>query len=70
MSGIRLTAVNLVTKIKEVMESLQISMNQFLAVCTDSPSAMVKMRRDLSKEFTHMVDLQYIAHAFNLIAKG
>lgn len=70
MTGIRHSADNLNTQVKEVLRSIGLDIKQFIAICTDSPAAMVKMRRELCDEFPHLVDLPCILHAFNLIAKG
>ena len=70
LSHLRHTAENLKDQTLIVFEHLGIGLRKFKAVVTDNPSVVVKMRRLLSADYPHILDLRCFAHAINLLASG
>ncbi len=57
----------LATKIKEVLES--VGYHKFLAIVGDNGSNVKLAREKIVKMYPHLLDVQCIAHAINLIAQ-
>jgi len=58
-----------VVALDDLLASKKIDMNLICCITTDSPSTMVKVRRDFTEKHKHIMQLGCCLHAFNLIVK-
>ncbi|MBW0582034.1 hypothetical protein O181_121749 [Austropuccinia psidii MF-1] len=65
----RHTAENIYEAVKKCLQRKNISFQNICAIVTDSPSVMIKFQMLLTRDHPHIMRVNCILHAFNLIAK-
>jgi hypothetical protein len=65
----RHTAENIQKALEETLPSLMVDFKKIKSIVTDSPSTMLKFRRELSAKYPHIVGLPCALHVWNLIVK-
>ncbi len=69
LSGQRPTAENLKRQLLKSLQENAIPLSSVIALVTDSPSTMVRLRTDFQTENPHIFPIRCCLHHFNLIAK-
>ncbi|CAG8623301.1 591_t:CDS:2, partial [Gigaspora rosea] len=55
-SSIRHTASNLLIAIINLLQNISIDFSKIIAVVTDNPSVMVRLRKDISEKYQHVIE--------------
>jgi hypothetical protein len=69
MSDVRHTATNQMLEIESRFEQTQIPIGNVKVIVTDSPSVMLKLRRDMCTKYKHMIGLPCALHVLNTLCK-
>ncbi|CAG8493613.1 1341_t:CDS:2 [Cetraspora pellucida] len=65
----RHTANNLLIAIETSLKNINLDFNKIIALVTDSPSVMIRLRKNISEKYKHIISIRCCLHVFNLIAK-